>query len=293
MEGRAAARHLRRREAARRRAFADRARWQRRGQVARAPRRAAVFLVRRGRSRRPRDLARRRSRPSARRPDAARSPATSRCARPAAAAARRAGSVWPFRNSWNRATENLFAAWIEKLFDDPVERGAVVAGAARGAARPVAQYPVQLSRSRRRRDEARHPPRLRRPAVFPARLFRVQDGAAVRLFDLLARRRRRRAEVLPVVQHPTQRATEVRIGGTTPPRRAPNQRATAAGSAAPRSASGWWRRSRSICRPWPTACIPDRAGRRRTTTTPTTIRWRSGRRRCGRGPPTTTRTGTF
>jgi hypothetical protein len=32
-----------------------------------------------------------------------------------------AGSVWPLRNSWNRATENLFSAWIEKLFDDPLD----------------------------------------------------------------------------------------------------------------------------------------------------------------------------
>jgi hypothetical protein len=32
-----------------------------------------------------------------------------------------AGSVWPLRATWNRATENLFAAWIEKLFDDPLE----------------------------------------------------------------------------------------------------------------------------------------------------------------------------
>jgi hypothetical protein len=31
------------------------------------------------------------------------------------------GSVWPVRNTWNRATENLFSAWIEKLFDDPVD----------------------------------------------------------------------------------------------------------------------------------------------------------------------------
>ncbi|MEA2980335.1 MAG: hypothetical protein QOF09_2158 [Alphaproteobacteria bacterium] len=29
------------------------------------------------------------------------------------------GSVWPLRNTWNRATENLFSAWLEKLFDDP------------------------------------------------------------------------------------------------------------------------------------------------------------------------------
>jgi hypothetical protein len=31
------------------------------------------------------------------------------------------GSVWPIHNSWNRATENLFAAWIEKLFDAPLD----------------------------------------------------------------------------------------------------------------------------------------------------------------------------
>ena len=30
------------------------------------------------------------------------------------------GSLWPIRNSWNRATENLFSAWIEKLFDAPL-----------------------------------------------------------------------------------------------------------------------------------------------------------------------------
>ncbi len=31
------------------------------------------------------------------------------------------GSVWPLHNTWNRATENLFAAWIEKLFDAPLD----------------------------------------------------------------------------------------------------------------------------------------------------------------------------
>jgi hypothetical protein len=31
------------------------------------------------------------------------------------------GSVWPLRNSWNRSTENLFSAWIEKLFDTPID----------------------------------------------------------------------------------------------------------------------------------------------------------------------------
>ena len=32
-----------------------------------------------------------------------------------------AGSVWPLRNTWNRATENIYSAWIEKLFDAPLD----------------------------------------------------------------------------------------------------------------------------------------------------------------------------
>ena len=32
-----------------------------------------------------------------------------------------AGIVWPLRSTWTRATENLFSAWIEKLFDDPLD----------------------------------------------------------------------------------------------------------------------------------------------------------------------------
>jgi hypothetical protein len=30
-------------------------------------------------------------------------------------------SVWPIREAWNRSTENLYAAWIEKLFDAPLD----------------------------------------------------------------------------------------------------------------------------------------------------------------------------
>jgi len=30
------------------------------------------------------------------------------------------GSVWPVHNVWNRATENLYSAWIAKLFDAPL-----------------------------------------------------------------------------------------------------------------------------------------------------------------------------
>jgi hypothetical protein len=32
-----------------------------------------------------------------------------------------AGMVWPLRNTWSRATENLYSAWIEKLFDAPLD----------------------------------------------------------------------------------------------------------------------------------------------------------------------------
>lgn len=32
-----------------------------------------------------------------------------------------AGAVWPLRASWDRETENLFSAWIEKLFDAPLD----------------------------------------------------------------------------------------------------------------------------------------------------------------------------
>ena len=73
--------------------------------------------------------------------------------------------------------------------------GAVVEGAARGAARSIAQFPVQPSGSRRGRDGADHSPRLRRPSLLLARVFRLQDGAAVRLLEMLARRRRQAAEV--------------------------------------------------------------------------------------------------
>src|SRR5262245_50086711 len=32
-----------------------------------------------------------------------------------------AGSLWPVRHTWSRATENLYSAWIEKLFDAPLD----------------------------------------------------------------------------------------------------------------------------------------------------------------------------
>ena len=34
---------------------------------------------------------------------------------------RSAEGVWPVTREWNRATEDLYAAWVEQLFDDPLE----------------------------------------------------------------------------------------------------------------------------------------------------------------------------
>ncbi len=31
------------------------------------------------------------------------------------------GTLWPIRNGWNRETENFFSAWVEKLFDAPLD----------------------------------------------------------------------------------------------------------------------------------------------------------------------------
>ena len=38
------------------------------------------------------------------------------------AAPRAAKSVWPLRDGWTRANENLYAAWIERLFDAPLDQ---------------------------------------------------------------------------------------------------------------------------------------------------------------------------
>ena len=203
VEGRAVARRLRRREAARGRAVADRAQRKRRGH-SRASGTAGRPISGSPRSpRRPPGHGRRSSRATARRPSAARSRARSSCAaaeppRPRAVA----GSVWPVRDAWDRATENLYSAWIEKLFDAPLD----------AAPSWKALHEVLRDRSRNvlfnhlglREDQMGHrrSPRLRRPSLLPARLFRLQDGAAVRLREVHARRRRRGAAVPGVVEHP-------------------------------------------------------------------------------------------
>ncbi len=76
----------------------------------------------------------------------------------------------------------------------------------RGAARPFPQHAVQLSGSGRRQSAESHAARLRGFRLFLARVFRIQDGFAVRLFELLARQRRCAAEVLSVVRHRASRS---------------------------------------------------------------------------------------
>ena len=105
-------------------------------------------------------------------------------------------------------------------------RRSVVESVARSAARPVAQFPVRLSRRRRRWRHGAGAARLRRLCVFSARLFCLQDGIAVRLFELLARLRWRAAEVLSVVRH--------RPSGA--PRPAPPEQKAETTSAAPAAA---------------------------------------------------------
>ena len=62
-----------------------------------------------------------------------------------------AGSTWPLRNTWNRASENLFSAWIEKLFDDPLDAEPSWPALHEVVRDPFAQFPVQPSRPQRRR----------------------------------------------------------------------------------------------------------------------------------------------
>ena len=119
MEGRAVARRFRRRETNRRPTLAHRPRWKRRRQIARAFRRTTVFLVCRGRDTGRRDVARELASARGGCGTITREIAVRDDKPPPLSSA--AGSVWPLRNTWNRATEDLFSAWIEKLFDAPLD----------------------------------------------------------------------------------------------------------------------------------------------------------------------------
>ena len=94
------------------------------------------------------------------------------------------GSLWPLRDTWNCGTENLYSAWIETLFDAPVD------------AAPSWRALHEVLRDRSRNFLFNHlglgedamglviRPDCADLPVFPARVFRVQDGAAVRVLEV-------------------------------------------------------------------------------------------------------------
>ena len=110
-----------------------------------------------------------------------------------------------------------YSAWIERLFEAPIGEELSWPALHVGLRDKSRNDPVQPSRSWRRRDEDGAAPRLRRPAVFPARLLCIQDGAAVRLLEMHARRRRPRTILRRLCEHSGCRAA----GRTASRRRAP------------------------------------------------------------------------
>src|SRR5205823_7975111 len=203
MEGCAVARHARDGETACGRALADRARRQCGRYVPGTPWRPAVFLVCRGEEAGGGSMAcdaDAGAGGSRVRPDHARDQSTSR----------QAGWTRLLGNdhlAFTRYVESRDGGSVLRLDREAVRRsagrGAVVAGAARGGARPLAQFPVQSSGAQRRRQDL-PPSGLRRSSLHLTRLLRVQDGAALRVLEVLAWWRRQGAE-LPAMVQPAQR----------------------------------------------------------------------------------------
>ncbi len=201
------------------------------------------------------------------------------------------GSVWPLRNTWNRATENLYSAWIEKLFDAPLD----------AALSWPALHEVLRDRSRNflfnhlglgedqmgmviRPDCADLPYFLRAYFAFKmglpfgySKCTRGGGGQPPRCHEWWNIQNRGASSSPPDPARTI--ASGVPFEHVSPAGRDFRERACgeAAGScsevrrtsAAGRRGSR--RRSASICGPSPTASIPDPGERRRATTTPTII----------------------
>ena len=201
------------------------------------------------------------------------------------------GSVWPVRYL-NRATENLFSAWIERLFDAPLDARPRGTRSTRCCAIARAISCSTTSVSARIRS-GRRPPRLRRPAVLPARVFRVQAGPALRVVALLARRQAA-GEAVFVVQHPgPTRRTPARppnIASGAPRSGHPNHRP--AGRATDGEAARACGVVRQRLRVLADGVHSGSARTPRTTRAPTTIRSCFRTRHSGRAPCTPIRTGT-
>ena len=195
-----------------------------------------------------------------------------------------AGSIWPMHAAWNRATENLYSAWIEKLFDAPLD----------AEQSWKAWHEVLHDRSRNMLfnylgvDEDNMAqsgaPRLRRLRLLPARLFRLQDGMpfgysncsrgiggsppkCYEWFDILHPGVTRPAP--PPEQDAALRRRDPAATATVescsaadvPQQAAPPEPAPAPAAAAARSAEAARAppiRSANICATSATSCIPDR-----------------------------------
>ena len=170
-------------------------------------------------------------------------------AAPATAAGRGGVAVAPRMGSALRELVRRLGRGAVRRARRPV---AGLPAAAPGAARSGAQLPLQLPRAARGRSEEQGgdhgDARLRRPAVLPARVLRLEDRAAVRLPRLRSRQRiaRRRA---------ARRSTATKMRRTGKDTLAVGRRASSASSR--------------------TACSRAARGRRWRTTRPTTTRCRS------------------
>ena len=121
------------------------------------------------------------------------------------------GGVWGMRNSWNRDTENLYSAWIEKLFDAPLD----------ATLSWKALHEVLRDQSRNflfnhlglKEDQSNM---IIRPdcadlPYFLRAYFAWKMGLPLRLLEVLARRRRR-AAVLRVAERAQSRGGACRSG---------------------------------------------------------------------------------
>ncbi len=104
------------------------------------------------------------------------------------------GSAWPLRAAWSGAFEDLYSAWIEKLFDAPLDRQ-LAFGALHEVLRDPARNLLHDHLGQGEDDGGpRAPPISPDCADLPYFLrayFAYKLGPALRLLELHARRRRR------------------------------------------------------------------------------------------------------
>ena len=111
------------------------------------------------------------------------------------------GIVWPLRDAWNRGTENLYSAWVEKLFDAPLDEElswSALHEVLRDRSRNFLFNHLGLREDQKgliiRPDCADLP-------YFLRAYFAFKNGAALRVLEVHARRWRRTTEMPTVVEY--------------------------------------------------------------------------------------------